>query len=263
MESLRIRSYYKVIYPVGILFILLVSCVPMERINYLQTDRPVQSDGTIRYIGQPVESIIMPGDELFIRITSADDEMAGFTFQDPGGRVYDPTFQSYTVNENGTVKLPFIGRIHVAELTLEEASDKIEDELAEFLYFPSAYLRFVNTKVSVLGEVNNPGVYMFNYKNINILQAIAYANDITVFGDRRNVLVIREEGGNRTRFTLDLTSDDLLESDKYLVKSDDIIYVEPLRRKRYGMATVPYNLILSAITTSLVVITFIERYTFN
>ncbi len=260
MESLKIKSLYIVLYTIGILFILLASCVPMERTIYLQSDRPVQSDGKVHYVGQPVESIIMPGDELFIRITSADDEMAGFTFQEQGGRVYDPTFQSYTVNENGTVKLPFIGRIDVAELTLEEASDRIEDELAEFLYFPSAYLRFVNTKVSVLGEVRNPGVYMFNYKNINILQAIAFANDISEFGDRQNVLVIREEGGNRTRYTVDLTSDNLLESDRYLVKSDDIIYVEPLRRKRYGMATMPYNLILSAVTTTLVVLTFIERY---
>lgn len=237
---------------------LLSSCVPLKRISYVQSDRRTSQE-EMNYIGQQIDNIITPGDELFIRITSADEEQANINLMDQGGRNIDPTLLSYTVSTDGTIKLPYIGRLALENITLEEASDKIEEALSQFLYLPSAYIRFVNTKVTVLGEVRNPGVFVFNYKNINILQAIGYANDITEFGNRRNVLVIREEGVRKSKFYVDLTSDDLLESKEYLIKADDIIYVEPLKRKKYGMATVPYNLILSFITTGLVILTFIQR----
>jgi polysaccharide biosynthesis/export protein len=124
---------------------------------------------------------------------------------------------------------------------------------------PSVFMRFMNTKVTVLGDVGRPGVYMFDYKNINILQAIGYAGDVGIFGNRRNVLIIREDGGKREKHYIDLTRGNLLESDWYNLKSGDIVFVEPLGRKKWGMATVPYNLILSLITTGLFVYTFVQN----
>lgn len=233
------------------------SCLPVKRLAYVQSERGADPID-MQYLGQPIDNIIRSGDELYIRISSADEERTNINYQDQTRGIYDPTLLSYTVSDDGTIKLPYIGRILLAELTLEEASDKIEAALGEFLFIPSAYIRFVNTKITVLGEVRSPGVYMFNYKNINILQAIAYANDITEFGNRRNVLIIREEGVRRYKQYIDLTSDDLLESEWYLIKSDDIIYIEPLRRKKFDMNTVPYNLIISVITTAIVVITFVN-----
>ncbi|MFW5700085.1 MAG: polysaccharide biosynthesis/export family protein [Cyclobacteriaceae bacterium] len=236
--------------------LLFASCVPLSETAYVQQEKS-EDPSDNQYIGTQIDNIISSGDELYIRITSADEERTAFDHQEQA-RVSDPTLLSYTVSDDGTIKLPYIGKILVADITLEEASDKIEEALKQYLFIPSVYIRFINTKVTVLGEVRNPGVYMFNYKNINILQAIGYANEITEFGNRRNVLIIREEGIRRTRHFVDLTSDDLLESEWYLIKSDDIIYVEPLKRKKWGMATVPYNLILSVITTAIVVITFIN-----
>ncbi len=235
--------------------LILSSCLPLNRLAYVQSDRDTDP-AHMQYIGPQIDNIITPGDELYIRINSADEERT-IIAQDQGYRI-DPTLLSYTVSDDGTIKLPYIGRILLADHTLEEASDIIEEALKEYLFIPSVYIRFVNTKVTVLGEVGNPGVYMFNYKNINILQAIAYANDITNFGNRRNVLIIREEGVRRYKHYIDLTSDDLLESEWYLIKSDDIIYVEPLRRKKFDLATVPYNLILSVISTGIVLLTFIQ-----
>lgn len=236
--------------------LMFASCVPLSETAYVQQEKQ-GAPSDIQYTGTRIDNIITPGDELYIRITSADEERTSFNYQEQG-RLNDPTLLSYTVSDDGTIKLPYIGRIHLAEITLEEASDKIEEALKQYLYIPSVYIRFINTKVTVLGEVRSPGVYMFNYKNINILQAIGYANDITEFGNRRNVLIIREEGVRRTRHFVDLTSDNLLESEWYLIKSDDVIYVEPLKRKKWGMATVPYNLILSVVSTAIVVITFIN-----
>ncbi len=241
-----------------VLFITVFSsCIPVSRLAYVQSDRR-QDPNEMVYTGQHIDDIIRPGDELYIRISSADEESTIFSAQGQTGNVYDPSLLSYTVSEDGTIKLPYIGRIQLSNLTLEEASDSIEVNLAQYLFIPSVYIRFINTKVTVLGEVNSPGLYMFNYKNINIMQAIGYANDITEFGNRHNVLIIREEGNRKTKQHVDLLSDDLLESEWYLIKSNDIIYVEPLRRKKWGMSTVPYNLILSVISTGIVLMTFIN-----
>ena len=248
-------SLRNIIYFSLISSLIFSSCLPLNRLAYVQSERGTDPSH-MQYIGPQIDNIITPGDELYIRINSADEERT-IIMQDQGYRI-DPTLLSYTVSDDGTIKLPYIGRILLADHTLEEASDLIEEALKEFLFIPSVYIRFVNTKVTVLGEVGNPGVYMFNYKNINILQAIAYANDITNFGNRRNVLIIREEGVRRHKHYIDLTSDALLESEWYLIKSDDIIYVEPLRRKKFDLATVPYNLILSIITTGIVLITFVQ-----
>ncbi len=246
--------------PIVIILLMIMaasSCIPVRRMSYVQSDRR-QDPNEIMYTGQHIDDIIRPGDELYIRTTSADEESTIFSSRGQAGAVYDPSLLSYTVSEDGTIRLPYIGNIQLSNLTLEEAADSIEVNLSQYLFIPSVFIRFINTKVTVLGEVNSPGVYRFNYKNINILQAIGYANDITEFGNRRNVLIIREEGARKTKQHINLLSDDLLESEWYLIKSNDIIYVEPLKRKKWGMSTVPYNLILSVISTGIVLMTFIN-----
>jgi polysaccharide biosynthesis/export protein len=235
-----------------IVSLALASCVPVNRIAY------VQSDTQLIFHGEPADIGIRPGDEIYVRIGSADEQQLNFA-GDAQQRVTDARLLSYTVNEEGQMKLPYIGRINVGGLSLDEASDKIEAALADFLYLPSVFMRFMNTKVTVLGDVGRPGVYMFDYKNINVLQALGYAGDIGIFGNRRNVLIIREDGGKREKHYIDLTRGNLLESEWYNLKSGDIVFVEPLGRKKWGMATVPYNLILSLITTGLFVYTFVQN----
>ena len=245
--------------PVFVLLYLTSSCIPLERLAYVQTEKEVlkEKGEDLYFFGEQPDNTIRPGDELYIRVTSSDDEPT--SFPDRGNnQVYDPALLSYTVDENGFIKLPYIQKIRVADLSLPEASDSIEHELAQFLYYPSVFIKFVNNKVTILGEVNTPGVYIFNYKNINILQAIGYANDVTEWGNRQKVLLIREDGNRKLKTYINLTDDDLLESQYYFIKSNDIIYVEPLKRKKWGMNMVPYNLILSVISTGIVIMTFIN-----
>lgn len=235
-----------------ILSLSFFSCVPVSRIAY------VQSDSKKEFQGEPADIRIRPGDEIYVRITSADETPINFIGE--GVRQgSDARLVSYTVNEQGEIKLPYIGRVIIGGLTIDEASDKVEIGLADFLFMPSVFMRFMNTKVTVLGEVQRPGVYMFDYKNINVLQAVGYAGDIGVFGNRKKVLIIRENGGVREKHYIDLTRGDLLESEWYNLNSGDILFVEPLASKKWGMAQVPYNLILSLITTGLVVFTFVQN----
>jgi polysaccharide biosynthesis/export protein len=234
------------------LSLTLFSCVPVKRIAY------VQSDTQMIFHGEPADIRIRPGDEIYVRISSADEQQINFVGEGLRGGV-DARLMTYVVNEEGQIKLPYIGRVAIGGLSIDQASDKIEAALTDFLYLPSVFMRFMSTKVTVLGEVGRPGVYMFDYKNINILQAIGYAGDVGQFGNRRKVLIIREDGGKRQKHYIDLTRGAALESEWYNLTSGDIVFVEPLGRKKWGLATVPYNLIFTFITTSLIIYNFIQN----
>ncbi len=237
------------------------SCVPIKKTSYVQDDKTmkVQQKDNMYFIDEPTDDLIRPGDELYIKVTSADEGQTAFNDASQD-RMYDPSVISYPVDEEGYIKLPYVSRIKLSGLSLVEASDSMEKELAQYLYFPSVFVRFVNNKVTILGEVFNPGVYVFNYKSVNILQAIGYAGDISIFGNRKNVLVIRDEGDYRSKYTIDLTSDELLSSKYYMVKSNDIIYVEPLKSKKWGMEEFPYDLLFSLVSLTIVVLTFMVTY---
>jgi len=236
----------------------IISCVPNHRIVYLQekSSETNTENEPIKFIGNQKDELIRPGDELYIKISSADENKTSLS--EGNNQIYNPALISYIVDDEGYLKLPYIGKTQITDLTLEQASDHIESKLSQYLYFPSVFIKFINNKITVLGEVNRPGVYVFDYKNISVLQAIGYAGDVTEFGNRRNVIILREQGAERHVITVDLTSINLLTSEWYLLKSNDVVYVEPLKRKKWDMNTVPYNLILSVISTAIVIITFIN-----
>lgn len=238
--------------------LIMISCVPNKSVVYLQeksSDINLENN-VIKFLGNQKDEIIRPSDELYIKITSADEDKTSLS----GGnsQVYNPALLSYVVNDDGNIKLPYIGETKLTGLTLGQASDLIEAKLSQFLYYPSVFIKFINNKITVLGEVNRPGVYVFDYKNINILQAIGYAGDVSEFGNRKNVVILREHGVERQIIKIDLTSINILSSEWYLLKSNDIVYVEPLKRKKWDMNTVPYNLLLSVISTAIVIMTFVN-----
>lgn len=254
-------SWLKKIALAFLLASIVASCVPNRKISYVQDSKSMVSQqiDNMYFIDEPLNNIILQGDELYIKVTSADETQTNYN-QGRQESVRDPSLISYTVDDEGSIKLPYVNRIKLAGLSLVQASDRIEEELAQYLLYPSVFIRFVNNKVTILGEVNNPGVYIFNYKSINILQAIGYANDIATFGNRKNVTIVREEGAYRSKYQVDLTSDELLTSKFYIVKSNDIIYVEPMKGKKWGMDTFPYNLLLSVASLTIVVLTFMINY---
>lgn len=240
---------------------VMASCVPNRKVVIVQdSDEMIeQQNSNMYFIDEPLDNLIRQGDELYIKVTSADETQTNFN-QDRQSISRDPSLLSYTVDEDGNIKLPYIDRVKLTGLSLNEASDLIERELSQYLLYPSVFIRFVNNKVTILGEVNNPGVYVFNYKSVNILQAIGYANDVGTFGNRQKVLIVREKGEYRSKYEVDLLSDELLTSDYYMIQSNDIIYVEPLKSKKWDMATFPYDLLLSTISLTIVVMTFMITY---
>jgi polysaccharide export outer membrane protein len=233
--------------------------VPQKKLIYLQDSGGKGSERNKEFIREEVkEGIIQPGDELYIRVSSSDEKPTSFNSGQNYGISSDVTLLSYTVDEQGSVKLPYIGEIKLINMSLLEASNSIETLLSQYLYLPSVYIKFVNKNVTILGEVGSPGVFTFYDKQISILQAIGYAGDITTFGNRKEVLLIREENGVVNKSYIDLTRSDIFTSNLYIVKSNDIIYVQPLGRKKWGMETYPYGLLFSMISMVLMILTFMR-----
>jgi polysaccharide export outer membrane protein len=239
--------------------LILSSCVPNRKIVILQENAKAPSTMSTE-ASPPEEQYISSGDELYIRINSMDEYTEYYNITTEGGMYgrYDPSLSSYTVEINGTVFLPMIGNIYVAGFTLEEAGKKIQEMYKGYLNQPAVNVRYVDKIVTVLGEVNDPGVYTFTKREIPILEAIAYADDMTVYGNRNKIMVIREEDNIIYRHRIDITEPGVQGSKYYNIMPNDIIYVEPLKRRVWGFAELPIPLLLTSVTTAILLIDFIQ-----
>ncbi|WP_031529036.1 polysaccharide biosynthesis/export family protein [Dyadobacter crusticola] len=137
----------------------------------------------------------------------------------------------YLVDNDGNIELPLIGKIHVVGLQTQVAADTIRKRLLVYLKEPSVNIKNINFKVSVLGEVNRPAVYVIPDEKITLPEVLSLAGDLTIFGKRSNVMIIREEKGERQYARVDLTSREIFESPYYYLHKNDVIYVEPIKAR--------------------------------
>lgn len=254
---MRITSKHYIYLLSGLL--ILSSCVPNRKIVILQEDAKAPSTMNTERSPQE-EQYIQSADELYIRINSMDEYTEYYNITTEGGMYgrYDPSLSSYTVEINGTVFLPMIGNIYVAGFTLEEAGKKIQEMYKGYLNQPAVNVRFVDKVVTVLGEVNDPGVFTFTKREISIFEALAHASDMTVYGNRNKILIIREEENIIYRHRIDITKPDVQASKYYNIQPNDIVYVEPLKRRVWGFAEAPLALILTSISTTIFVLAYIQ-----
>ena len=212
------------------------SCNPetYKKINYLQD---VHGDTTMKMkVNQGI--IIQPQDQLSIIVTSRDPKMA-IPFNLSVATYYSGTeltstgssqrITGYVVDNSGNINFPSLGSIHAAGLNRWELQDLIKEELADngLLNDAVVTVEFLNFRVSVLGEVAAPGSYSVTGDKITILQALALARDLTIYGRRDNVQVIREQNGKRQIYQLDLTRSDIFDSPGYYLQQNDVVYVTP------------------------------------
>ena len=214
----------------------LASCNPetYKKINYLQD----VSDNTTMTMKANQGIIIQPQDQLSIIVTSRDPKMAT-AFNLSVSTFYTGTELSvggasqritgYVVSNEGDINFPSLGTLHVAGLNRWQLQDLIRDHLADSGLLKDAVVtvEFLNFKISVLGEVAAPGTYSVTGDKITILQALALARDLTIYGQRENVQVIREQNRKRQIFVLDLTNSSIFESPAYYLQQNDVVYVTP------------------------------------
>ncbi|SMC95088.1 polysaccharide biosynthesis/export family protein [Pedobacter nyackensis] len=155
----------------------------------------------------------------------------------------------FRVNNDGYVKLPRIGDVKVEGLNLEEAQNLITKELSKQIKNPIVNLQLINFKITVIGEVNNPSSLTVTSDQINLLEALGMAGDMTVYGKRENVLVIRETDGQRNMVRLNLNDKDIFQSPYFQLKQNDIVYVEPDKSKEKEFS--PNNRALPIITACI------------
>jgi len=183
------------------------------------------------------EPVIQKNDLLSITVSSPNAKASEF-FNLSNSTVQTVNYTTtqatgFLVNQDGYIEFPMLGKIKAAGMRKKQLKEKIAAALAEnkLLVDPLVAIRYLNFKVTVLGEVANPSVINVPDERISLLQALGLAGDMTIYAKRDNVMLLREEEGKRTVKRLNLNSKDLLTSPYYYLKSNDIVYVEPNKAK--------------------------------
>ena len=255
----------------AIVALLVSSCHEMEELAYIAD---ATRDSAVAIQGEFSKGI-QPNDLLSIYVESAEPSSTIQFNQETNkiavssaGTVLNPgsaAVGGYLVNKEGDIIFPVLGKIHVAGFTHNELAKNIENRLVAdgHIMDPHVTVRLLNFKVCVLGEVSNPGQLQVSGERISILEALSMAGDLTIYGQRENVTVIREENGQRVIGQVDLRSKDLFDSPYYYLHQNDVVYVEPNLRQKQAANRNPYittyltatSSVLSIISTLTLIIT--------
>lgn len=215
------------------LFILFQSCVTKKRILYLQ-----DSDSIKNIKVDYNNNIIQVDDILKISISTLIPEAAIPYNGNLANNINLPSLdmmllEGYLVSNNMTIKFPVLGEISVKGKTTSDLENEIKKLLikGDHLVNPTVKIRLLNAKFTILGEVGSPGTYTYTENNINLLQAIGLAGDLTIDGDRKDIILIREVNGQRSSINIDLTSTNWLETPYQNIQPNDIIIVNPNFKK--------------------------------
>lgn len=206
-------------------------------------------------------------DDLLSIVVSCDDTEAALPFNTPmiglGREVASANQQivpGYLVDKEGYIDFPVLGKLRVNGVSRVELSEMLKTKLAVYLKNPIVTIQFQNFKVTVLGEVRNPGSYKVTSERVSIFDALGMAGDLQINAKRKNVLVMRENGKEKTFTRLDLTSGNLIHSPFFYLQQNDVVYVEPSRGRIVGGnagAFLPY--VLSSVSTFVAVLALILR----
>lgn len=228
------------------------SCNSSKNVVYLQDLQPEQVETIVNMNKVKVQ----PGDNLSIIVTCKDPQIAAlFNLIEPNTRLYPGGKNStsgagmpgYTVNSKGDIDFPQLGMLHVEGMDRSEVAAYIKGRLeaASLVKDPVVTVDFNNIYVSVIGEVAKPGRVPVTNEQMTLLEALAEAGDLTIYGKRDQVSVVREEKGKRTTYTVDLRSKDLFNSPAYYLRQNDVVYVAP-NSARAGQASINDNNFKSA-----------------
>lgn len=240
----------------SIISMFISSCVPQEKLKYVQDETSSEIKAVYNHF-RPVK-LIRPFDNLYINVMSLDEQTARiFSNQNTsitGG--INVNLISYTVNERGAIDFPFIGDIFLVDLTLSEAKAKVESELSQYLSNTAITMKFVNSNITVLGEVRNQGEFPFFKEQINIFQALGYAGGITDYGDKSKITLVREQANEIRYYNLNLTDKKIVESDLFYLEPGDVVIVEPIKTKFRNLRTFTYSTFLATATTLVTILYF-------
>ncbi|KUJ61705.1 sugar transporter [Flavobacteriaceae bacterium CRH] len=233
---------------------LLFSCASRKKIVYYQNIDAMTTEQN----ANSYEVKIQPDDLLMIIVSAEDPEIAipfnlstistqsDSNLQSASGQ---RTIQSYLVDRNGNIEFPVVGKIQIGGLTRTEALQSLKDKIRVYIKNPIINMRIMNFKISMQGEVNIPGTYSVSSERVTLIESLSMAKDLTIYGKRDNILVIREINGVKSYNRVDITKADFINSPFYYLAQNDVVYVEPNRTKVNASAVGPNtSVIISAVS---------------
>ena len=251
----------KSIFWMGLVAVLFSSCVPQKKMLYMQVKDEADTLSSF-YNDKNIEYRIQPGDNLYVKVVSLDEQTT-ILLNPSGSNNYlnsDASIylNSYTVNEKGYLDFPLTGEVLVKNLTVDEIKLKLKESLKVYLKEFVVIVKMVNFNLTLLGEVNRPGQYKVYQNSINLFEAVSMAGDLTDFANREKVAIIRQTKTGSKVIYLDMTKRDILESDYFYLKPNDIVYVTPVKGKQFTFAQFPYGVVFGAISTAFLVVNYFK-----
>lgn len=236
-----------------------VSCTSTKQVVYLY-DLKDTAAGNLKDAQSGFENAIQKNDQLWITVGGSNplDLVALNSGNGMGsGTGTLPTTSGasigYLVEADGKIKIPYVGKVQAEGLTRLQLENTLTELFKDYTKNPVVNVRFLNYTFSVMGEVNNKGRFNMTTERTTILEAISMAGDLTDLGRRENVLVVREVNGVRTFARINLLSRDLFNSPYYYLKTNDVVYVEPVKAKFISRNGVPQYVSLAAVGISLLI----------
>ena len=211
-------------------------------------------------LNPPKQFVIQPSDLLIININAFEGNTTEFLQQEfasrnlnNGSREYGPNalyYNSYEVDGDGYITLPLIDKVKAAGMNTTDLKIKLDSAFTPYLRFTSTSVKLANMRVTILGEVESPGVHYFFNNQTTILEAISLAGDFTDFGNRKKVKLIRRTGNETHTVMLDLNKADFVNTEYYFIHPNDLIYIEPIKAKGFDVGAQSVGIVLSVISTA-------------
>lgn len=251
MDIMKLRYLYYLM-----IFLFLSNCASSKKINYFQNN----DDSVSKELLVNVEPPLQIGDILTINVSAIEQEAAIpfnlFESQNVANQIPLP----YIVDAEGEINFPVIGKIKVTPLTTNQLTKYLTTALSPFLKKPIVNIRITNFKVTILGDVKNPGSYPVLNERISIIEALGLAGDLTIYGDRENITLIREQNGKRTFKNIDLTNKKLFNSPYFYLSQNDALYIASNKTKVNSSSVGPNtSVILSSVSILTTLIAILIR----
>ena len=246
MLQLKVSSFIKLL----VLLLIIQGCTPMSKITYLNDSQSGEWDVS----PIPPKHHLEIGDILMVRVISRNEESNNLFNLESNTNSANSTLTAanlylngFTISQEGTIDIPNVGEVFVLNQTLEEAETTISLKAEEFLINPFVIVKLANFQFTVLGEINAPGNYPVYKEGLTIYDAIAMSGGINDYGNLKKIKIVRSEKNKKQIYNVDLTSSNILTSDFFYLRNNDLIYVQPLKFK--GFKKSQSQLLLSALTT--------------
>lgn len=245
-----------------IISIVIFSCTSQKKMIYLQHLN--ETDSLIQNMYSHDTYKVQRGDIIFVNISSLNKDintLLNVYNLESSSYINEISlyYKSYLVDDNGEINIPVIGKVKVLDKTLNEVQEIIQIKAHEYFKDVFVTVKYGGFKVTILGEVNKPGVfYMYNNK-VNLLEALGEAGDLTDYGNRENILLIRTNTNGIKNYRINLLDKNVIQKPYFYIHPNDVIYVEPVKTKAWKMNSANVSIILSSISTLILVISFVFK----